>query len=123
MFLRYNIFAILWMFLILFLTLLPGNQMPQVHIATLLSIDKLAHAFVFSILVILLIVGFTKQYQFPQFRFNAISYAFLVALSLGITIEVLQLFITERGFEVYDIIANTIGCGIGIVLFYIIYKW
>jgi VanZ family protein len=123
MFLRYNIFAILWMVLILFLTLLPGNQLPKVNIESLLSIDKLAHAFVFSVLVLLLIVGFTKQHQFPKLRFNAIVYSFVTAALLGVTIEVLQIFITERGFEVYDIIANTTGCGIGIVMFYIIYKW
>jgi VanZ family protein len=123
MFLRYNVFTFLWLLVILLLTLTPGSALPRTHLwEDLLSIDKLAHVLLFAVLTVLMIVGFSKQYKFELLRRKAIPAAALLALAYGLLIEVLQLLIPDRGPELLDFVANGIGCGLGIGIFYLIYK-
>jgi VanZ family protein len=120
MFLKYNLFGISWSVLILILTLLPGSDMPKTD---LLSFDKIAHLGIFSVLVILLIIGFKKQYDFRFLKTNAEKAALGLALIYGVVIEVLQIFVPGRGFEWFDVLANAMGIGLGYGIFYFIYKW
>lgn len=122
MLLRYNVFTLVWAFVILFLTLIPGKNMPELSLWSLLTFDKAAHAFVYAILVLLMIIGFTKQYAYVNLKFNAIPVAFLIGFAYGMTLEIIQNFIPERSFQLTDALANTLGCCIGTLLFYIIYK-
>lgn len=124
MFLRYNLFTLGWLLLVLLLTLTPGENMPQANLwEGLLSFDKVAHFFIFGTLVFLMIVGLTKQYRYELLRTNAVRISLALGIIYGIIIEIIQQFIPGRGFEVADIIANTIGCLIGFGLFYVVYKF
>jgi VanZ family protein len=122
MILRYNIFTISWAVMILFLTLTPGHAMPDLSIWDLLSFDRFAHLFVFGILVLLMTVGFTKQYTYLFLRFNAFKLSFLFSLAFSIVIELAQSAIPGRTLEINDFIANATGCLTGSLLFYLIYK-
>lgn len=122
MFFRYNLFAIIWIFLILLLGLSPGDAMPDTDVWDFLSFDKIAHFFVFAVLSFLLIVGFTKQYSFKFLRYNAQTLAVVFSVLYGLLIELGQSVIPDRSLEYADLLANTIGALSGWVIFYLIYK-
>jgi VanZ family protein len=122
MFFRYNLFTISWALVILFLVVMPGSSMPETDIWDLLSFDKLAHIFVFAVLTFLMIIGFTKQYTYRELRFQPVKYSLIICISYGIFLETIQSLSPGRALEIYDYIANTIGCFTGYGVFYIIYR-
>lgn len=100
----------------------PGASMPTVDSWDFLSFDKLAHFFVFAVLSFLLILGFSKQYTFLFIRYNAVIVAVVFSFVYGLSIELVQTFIPDRGAELADIVANSLGVFIGWLAFYLIYK-
>ncbi|MEM9672315.1 MAG: VanZ family protein [Cyclobacteriaceae bacterium] len=122
MFWRFNFYTLVWMLIILALILLPGRQMPQLG-TSLLSPDKIAHTAVFAILVLLMIIGFAKQQTYPRLRNMAASYALILSVGYASVLEGTQIFSEGRTIDIYDIVANTLGCGLGYGLFLAIYKW
>ncbi|WP_445223449.1 VanZ family protein [Catalinimonas locisalis] len=122
MFLRFNFYTIVWALLILALILLPGQQMPEISVEFFLSIDKLAHAFVFCVLVLLMIVGFTKQFRYPALRNNAVRYSLIISTIYAVTLEILQFLSSERMVEFLDATANLVGCISGYLIFLAIYR-
>lgn len=122
MFVRYNLFGLGWSLAILVLTLSPGYAMPETPDWNFLQFDTFAHFFVFGILTLLMIVGFTKQYTFKRLKSNPVGYAILIAVIYGVLIEFAQGIIPERFFDIKDMIANTVGCFTGWLGFYLIYR-
>nr|WP_245402647.1 VanZ family protein [Pontibacter sp. E15-1] len=105
-------------------TLLPSSSLPAVSVWALFSFDSFAHVFLFSILIFLMIVGLAKQFTFLRIKHYPIRYALLFSSAFGISIELLQhFFIPGRQGDIYDVLANTFGCLIGIVLFKWVYVW
>lgn len=105
-------------------TLLPSSSIPQVSVWALFSFDTFVHAFMFSVLIFLMTVGLAKQYTLLKIKHYPIRYALLISSTFGISIEVLQhFFVVGRQGDMYDVLANTIGCLIGIVLFKWVYIW
>jgi VanZ family protein len=102
--------------------LTPGQSMPFTNVWDFLSFDKIVHFFVFAVLTFLFILGFSKQYTYLFFRYNAVLLAVLISTLYGIIIEIGQTFIPERGLEFSDILANSVGVFAGWFVFYLIYK-
>ena len=122
MFFKYNFNSIAWGLLIFILSAVPGNDFPDLSFWSLLSFDKVIHAFFYAVFVIFLIVGFIKQYSFPRLRYGAVPCALITGIAYGGTIEFLQYSVfAQRNGDIFDFIANTVGCFIGMLLFYIIY--
>lgn len=122
MFLRYNLFGIIWFLLILLLGLTPGESMPLTNVWDFLNFDKIAHFGVFGILCFLLILGFSKQYTFLFIRYNAVLLAIGFSFVYSLAIELFQTLIPDRGLEFGDILANSLGVLVGWFVFYLIYK-
>ncbi len=118
MLLKYNSLSLSWALIILLLSLVAGDS-ANIELDYL---DKLIHILMYSILSLLLTVGLKKQGSYPQLRFKAVWVSLAICVVYGFFIEVLQLQIPYREFELGDIIANTVGGGVGIGLFYLIYK-
>lgn len=124
MILRYNLFTIIWAAAILLTTLLPSTSLPSTSIWELFSFDSFAHAFMFCVLTFLMIVGLTKQFTYPWLQHYAIRASLLIGTLFGIAIELMQhFFIFGRQGDMVDVLANTFGCLLGIVLFKWIYIW
>ncbi len=126
MFLKNNLPGILWAGLILLLAGIPGNYFPEItSFWDWLSPDKLVHLFLFSIFVMLLIIGLYKQYCIENLRYFNISIIISVFIGIiygGIT-ELLQKFVfIGRSASIYDFIADSIGSILGVVLFFIFFK-
>ncbi|MHC2992820.1 vanz family protein [Pontibacter sp. HJ8] len=104
-------------------TLLPSSSMPALSIWELFSFDSFAHAFLFAVLAYLMIVGLKKQHTYLKLQHYAIRTALLISTMFGIFIELMQhYFITGRQGDIIDVLSNTIGCLLGIVLFKWIYQ-
>lgn len=122
MILRYNILPILWAVFILILSLISGENIPEVSFWEVLSIDKVAHVFMYGMLVFLLTTGLKRQYSNGWLRYYAKSTAFWIGMFYGLLLEIMQLLLcSDRFFEMGDIIANSIGCLIGIIGFMLIF--
>ncbi|WP_439880396.1 VanZ family protein [Pontibacter sp. MBLB2868] len=105
-------------------TLLPSTSMPSLSIWELFSFDSFAHAFLFMGLTFLMIIGLTKQFTYLKLRHYAIRSSLLISTLFGIFIELMQhFFIYGRQGDIIDVLADTIGCLIGIVMFKWIYIW
>ncbi|MCF8297800.1 MAG: VanZ family protein [Saprospiraceae bacterium] len=119
MFLKFNLLGIIWGFIILVLSILPGNYFPKVPTyLELFSPDKLIHLFIFGVLAIFLLHGFQKQYSFIRLRSHNIIYATTIGIIYGCFTELLQLIINNgRHASIYDFVADLIGCLIGLIIY------
>ena len=98
---------ILWASFIAVLCGLPGKDIPHISLLELLSFDKFVHAFVFFVLVILIYRATKKT---PN-RKNALVYALCLSIPYGGILEIMQQELFEdRTADLFDFIANTIGC-------------
>jgi VanZ family protein len=124
MFFRYNVFTFCWMLLVLLLTLTPGDNMPKTSLwASILSFDTVAHFGIFAIMVFLMVIGLSKQYAYHFLRQKAVLVSLSVCILYGVLVEALQHLIPGRHFELFDILANSLGCLAGLGVFYLVYKF
>ena len=103
---------LLWGLFIFALSVGPGVNLPD----TLdISPDKLAHAFVYGVLVWLFLKSFQKQQKLTK----RVIWLTIIGCSLyGLSLEIVQkVFFPHRYFELSDAIANTIGAMIGYGIF------
>lgn len=111
--LKFFIPALAWLAIITGLSTMPGIQLPQF---SLISADKLAHMFVYGVLVWLVIRGFRqmrKAHNMPL-TWKTGLLAFSLAVAYGVLMEYAQYaFIPGRFYEIDDMIANTIGAAAG----------
>lgn len=102
--------AMAWAALILVLCLTPGAALPAWQWADLLSVDKLVHAIIFGVLVVLLGQGFQVQDQGSVLVRLALPLAVVLGVAYGGAMELMQQIpgLGRRG-DWMDVIANTIG--------------
>jgi len=91
------------------LAMLPQDKVPELTPFG----DKSNHFLAFAVLTILLLHAYHIRYRFT----------FAWMLFYGIFIEISQLFTVNRCSELLDVLADTIGIVIGIVLYKIIEKF
>lgn len=107
--------AISWMIVIIILSTIGGPKVPGWGWIDMISPDKWAHAFVYAVLMILLLrINRAKVYSSKKWTNGLL----MICISLGILMEIVQyLFFPGRYFEILDIIANIIGAFIGMRFF------
>lgn len=119
MFIKHNIFGIAWALIVMFLTLSTGSLNSNI---TFENADKIIHIFMFMPLSLFFIVGFQKQCQVRKLHCFPVKHALILSFCYGLLIEGIQLLLPHRGMEIGDIIANSIGVGMGYVCYLLIYK-
>ncbi len=118
MFLKHTLPAFLWALFIFILTMMPGKYIPPVNIWDIANLDKLAHLFVFVVLLVLTLYGFLKQDAYKILLSYPMLIAFTLCTAYGFLLEVMQgMLLSDRYFEWYDAVANAAGCVAGIILF------
>jgi VanZ family protein len=117
MLLRYTWPAITWSVFILVITLIPGDALPP---SDLFQIDKVVHFIVFGVLMIVSAYALLRNFAVKGSPAKPMSIAIVYSLGFGAMIEVLQLFVPGRSFSLLDILANSIGVGLGylVILFF-----
>lgn len=119
--LKHQLPAIAWAIFI-FVLCTSGNVGFQVQTLFGIPTDKLGHAFIFAVLVFFIMLGLIKYWRF-SFLLNKIR---IISLSISIVyaaaIELIQYYLTEnRVGDYWDLLADIIGCLIGLVMFYSVY--
>lgn len=114
---RFWLPAIGWALFILIISLVPSDSLPEFKWINILAPDKLGHILVYAILTILLNGGLQKQYSQNKSRFKYAIWAFIASIVYGGLIETIQgTFLTDRFFDILDILANIIGCFLGFLV-------
>ena len=116
--LKYNLPAVLWATVILFLTLLPAADLPEVPAWQLISFATASHAIVFFILAGLLCFGLKKQTNSLFLRRYSGWVTLFVSIFFGIMIEIFQSIMGwGRQGDIMDVVSNSIGTLAGIGFF------
>ena len=99
-----------------FLFCLPGQEFPHVNWLDKIHFDKFAHIGLFSIMVFLWILPRESRINDKQMVMRIYLLIALAFVLYGICIEFIQLnFVPNRSFDVFDIVADAIGCAFGSV--------
>ena len=108
----------LWALVILILCGMPGKDIPHISFLELLSFDKFVHAGIFFALILLTVRGFLMQTRFLKLQQQAKVIAFVICVAYGGSLEIMQgTIFTDRSADIFDFIANSFGCAMGL-LFY-----
>ena len=104
---RFVLPAIAWTIIVTILTLLPGKDLPDVHIV---NFDKFAHVGVFFLLSLL----YSRWKLYGKGLNVSLPVIVVVIILYGGLIEILQgTFYTDRYADIYDFIANGVGAILG----------
>ena len=91
---------------------MPSVQLPE---TPLLSPDKIGHALVYGILVVLLLRGLSQTDIYTK---KNIVFVILGSAAYGFLMEIIQYsFFPNRYFEMADNYANITGCFLGLLIF------
>ncbi len=102
---------------------MPVSGITPVKLLNLLSFDKLVHMLMFALQFWFIAIGLVKKYKFSYKRGRVSSIAFLLAVSYGGVIELIQGYLLSgRTMDIMDMIANVFGAIIGWILFRIFNK-
>ena len=112
-------YTIAWALFILVMSVLPTPD--QGDVGSFPHIDKLAHIFLYAVLVFVA-AGDLKRSQYVQkSQSMAFIMIFFCILIYGIFIEMVQFLLPYRSFELMDIYANSIGSFGGLLIFFVFY--
>jgi hypothetical protein len=103
--------ALLWSAIIFFLMIMPKGSIPSQGLFGIPHLDKIVHMILFGGFVFIWHQNFPKN---PLWR--SIVFYFVLATAYGILMEWVQIRFTDRDFEVWDIVADSLGAGIAAVL-------
>ena len=118
MFFRYTKWSMLWALVILILCGMPGKDIPHISFLELLSFDKFVHAGIFFVLILLTVRGFLLQTRSFKLQRSAKTIAFILCVIYGGSLEIMQGTICiDRTADIYDFIANSFGCIMGLVFY------
>ena len=106
--------SLVWAATLAFLMLLPSDALPQ---SALLSYDKLAHIGVFAALCLLLRFTAHARNAAAENRIKQHLIALTICIVYSTLLEFLQYFVPGRWVDAYDLMANTLGGVIGLILF------
>ena len=100
--------ALFWLCLITVLLVIPGSKFPKQNWLDKIWFDKWVHIGIFAILVFLWCRAASRIKAFYIIAITAIFY--------GIGMEFVQKhLVSNRGFEMLDIVADAVGCVSGLL--------
>ncbi|MDP9230720.1 MAG: VanZ family protein [Bacteroidota bacterium] len=107
--------AIAWFIISTILLCLPGSKLPKIEWLNKIWFDKWVHITMFGIMVILWCRAIAKKTLPVSILKKKFLFLSLVWLVYGIMMEWVQLkFIPNRSFDKGDILADAIGCLVGL---------
>ena len=97
--------------ILILLFIMPTSNLPKVDKD--LPVDKIVHLFLFA-------VYFGTWYQFFRFNERRISKSIVCSIGFALLTEALQFFVPYRSADGFDILADTIGILIGLLICFIL---
>lgn len=95
---------------------MPANALPPPPQLDLLTFDALAHAFLFGVLILLILLGFHRDPGLTLTKLGIVG-VLLLTVAFGVVIELLQGAMSfGRSPEISDVLSNGIGSFLGLLL-------
>lgn len=108
------VFAITWLLLVTALFCIPGTEFPKITWSDKILLDKWVHVVLFMVLVILWSKAYAGKISMPINLRKFFFRIMMLGVLYGILMELVQkYFIPFRSFDVFDVIADTVGCVAG----------
>jgi len=103
----------IWLLIICYLSLMPGEELPPVRLFNIPHADKIVHMGFYFILSIFLIKPFSGLGSFPYIL------TFITSATISGAIEIMQekLAVSRHG-DLYDFLANISGILIALVFYH-----
>ena len=120
---RNSIPGILCGIVILILTGLPGSLFPRVK--PVVGIDKVVHLLMYAGFAFACLWGYRKQFvsNGSAYRKKAIILALVISIAYGGLTEIMQEYLVpKRTGDWLDFLADSIGTGIGVLIFYLFFR-
>jgi VanZ family protein len=93
---------------------MPGKDLPSVSI---FEFDKIVHFTLYLLLALMMYYGWKKQDSFISLHHNTLMKILIITSTYGFAVEIMQeLFTTDRHFDIFDALANSIGGTVGSLL-------
>ena len=120
---RNSIPGLLCGIVILILTGLPGSLFPRVK--PVVGIDKVVHLLMYAGFAFACLWGYRKQFvsNGSAYRKKAIILALVISIAYGGLTEIMQEYLVpKRTGDWLDFLADSIGTGIGVLIFYLFFR-
>jgi VanZ family protein len=116
--------ALLWTILIFILMAIPGNMLPHEETTFIPNLDKLVHFTLFGTFVFLWSVYYATKKEKNYNSHNRFTLILIIACLYGVATELMQkYFIPNRDYDIYDILADSIGAVVGFLFVHLTIKW
>ena len=114
----------LWTLFILVLMAIPGNMLPKEEKTFIPNLDKLVHATLFGSFVFLWSVYYATRKEKNNHSPSRYVLILIIACLYGVATELMQKYlIPNRDYDIYDIMADTIGAALGFLFVLVSVKW
>jgi len=116
--------ARLWTLFILILMAIPGNMLPKEEKIFIPNFDKLIHATLFGSFVFLWSIYYATRKERNNNSDSRFVLILIIACLYGIATELMQKYlIPNRDYDIFDIMADSIGAVLGFLFVLLTVKW
>jgi VanZ family protein len=116
--------ARLWTVFILILMAIPGNLLPREEKTFIPNLDKLVHATLFGSFVFLWSIYYATRKEKNNHSDSRFVLILIIACLYGVATELMQKYlIPNRDYDIYDIMADSIGAVLGFLFVLLTVKW
>jgi VanZ family protein len=116
--------ALLWTILIFILMAIPGNMLPKEEKTFIPNLDKLVHATLFGSFVFLWSVYYATRKEKNNHSNSRFVLILIIACLYGVGTELMQKYlIPNRDYDIYDILADSIGAVLGFLFVRLTINW
>lgn len=106
-----------WTFFVLVGSLFPGNNLPHVTWLSLLHLDKFIHLSFYFVMCMLMYFSLMRELRQAWSQQQVLIASVCFSIGVGVLMEILQSNLnTGRYFDIFDILANTIGVFIAVLV-------
>jgi len=116
--------ARLWTLFILILMAIPGNMLPREETTFIPNLDKLVHATLFGSFVFLWSIYYATRKEKNNNSYSRFVLILIIACLYGVATELMQKYlIPNRDYDIFDILADSIGAVLGFLFVLLTVKW
>ena len=116
--------ALLWTIFILILMVIPGNMLPKEEKTFIPNLDKLIHATLFGSFVFLWSIYYATRKEKNNHSDSRFVLILIIACLYGVATELMQKYlIPNRDYDLFDIMADSIGAVLGFLIVLLTVKW
>jgi len=119
---KHYLWVLLWAIVVLVLCLIPPSQITSNRVVLFEGVDKLVHTVFYFVFSVLLYDALIRARRTTRPTFSILWRVVLLSTFFALLTELLQWKVfTYRSAEIWDLVANMIGIGIGTFAYLILH--